>query len=72
MGRHYRQPAGGRHRLGLPGLVHCRLNEQVRNYLEAARPGFFSLFRDPSRHTVASLTRSGQRPRLAFVLIASM
>jgi hypothetical protein len=72
MGRHVHRPLGGRHRLGMPGLVHCRDIEPLRGRLAALRPSLVALFRDQSRHTMATLTRSGVRPRPAFVLIASM
>lgn len=72
MGRHLHRPAGGRHRFGMPGLVHCRDIEPIRARLAELRPSLLALFRDQSRHTMATLIRRGARPRPAFVLIASM
>ncbi|HSV66839.1 MAG TPA: hypothetical protein VLJ59_13135 [Mycobacteriales bacterium] len=72
MGKHVHRPHHGRHCYGRPGLVHCSEIELVQGRLAALRPTLMALFRDQSRHTVATLTRSGDRPRLALVLIASM
>ncbi len=72
MGRHVHRPGGGRHRLGTPGSVHCRDIEPIRRRLAELRPSLLALFRDQSRHTMATLIRRGARPRPAFVLIASM
>jgi hypothetical protein len=72
MGRHKHEPGAGRHRLGVPGLLHCREFEPLASRLAALRPSLLALFRDQSRHTVATVSRTGARPKLAFVLIASM
>jgi hypothetical protein len=72
MGRHMHRPAAGRHRYGMPGTVHCRDIEPIGEWLAALRPSLLALFRDQSRHTIATLTRRGARPRPAFVLVASM
>ncbi len=72
MGRHLHRPVAGRHRYGTPGLVHCRDLDPIRGRLDTLRPSLFALFRDQSRHTMATLVRRGARPRPAFVLIASM
>jgi hypothetical protein len=72
MGRHRHRDAGGRHRYGLAGLVHCRDIEPVGRWLAELRPSLLALFRDQSRHTTVTLARRGARPRPAFVLIASM
>jgi hypothetical protein len=72
MGRHVPRSASGRHRYGCPGLLHCGEIEPVRGQLSSLRPSLLALFRDQSRHTMATLSRSGVRPRPAFVLIASM
>lgn len=72
MGRHVPGPTIGRHRYGSPGLVYCAELEPIRGRLSLHRPSLLSLFRDQSRHTMATLVRTGVRPRPAFVLIASM
>jgi len=72
MGRHLHRSASGRHRYGTPGLVHSQDIEPVRRRLADLRPSLLAVFRDQSRHTVATLSRRGARPRLAFVLVASM
>jgi hypothetical protein len=72
MGRHTHAPGSGRHRLGAPGLFPCREIDALRTRLGALRPSMLALFRDQSRHTVATVARSGGRPKLAFVLVASM
>ncbi|MBI3688950.1 MAG: hypothetical protein HY241_16720 [Actinobacteria bacterium] len=72
MAKHTHRPGSGRHRLGGPGLVHCRAHGSVGDRMAGRRPSLRGLFRDRSRHTVSALTRHGGRPRLAFVLIASM
>jgi hypothetical protein len=72
MGRHVPRSASGRHRYGCPGLLYCGELEEVRRRLAALRPSLLALFRDQSRHTMATLSRTGVRPRPAFVLIASM
>jgi len=75
MAKHRRVPGGGRHRLG-PYRVHCRRLAAVRSRLEETRPARLSMarlrLRMSGRHTVAALTRSGARPRPAYVLIASL
>ncbi len=69
----HRRPAGvGRHRIGTPHRVHCRQMHSVRSRLEATPRFRYRLFRLRGRHTVVALTRSGVRPRPAFVLIASL
>ena len=72
MGKHMHAPGAGRHRLGVPGLVPCREIDPLRARLGALRPSLLALFRDQSRHTVATVSRTGARPKLAFVLVASM
>jgi hypothetical protein len=72
MGRHLHRYAGGRHRYGTAGMVHCRDIEPIGRRLAELRPSLLALFRDQSRHTTATLARRGVRPRPAFVLIASM
>lgn len=72
MGRHLHESGVGRHRLGVPGLLHCREFEPLAARLGALRPSLLALFRDQSRHTVATVSRTGARPKLAFVLVAAM
>lgn len=72
MARHAHQPGRGRHRLGTPELVHCRKLTALREQPERRRLDLRGVFRDGSRHTVGTVRRRGARPRLAFVLIASM
>jgi hypothetical protein len=52
--------------------VHCRDLAAVRLRLEETRAPWYGTFRMHGRHTPIALTRSGVRPRLAFVLIASL
>jgi hypothetical protein len=63
---------GGRHHLGPPPRVYCRNLAAVRTRLESTRAPWFSALRLRGRHTPIALTRSGIRPRPAFVLIASL
>lgn len=72
MAKHRRLPGGGRHRLGPPNRVHCRDLAAVRLRMEAARAPWLGGLRLRGRHTAIALTRSGVRPRPAFVLIASL
>jgi len=76
MAKHRRLPGGGRHRPG-PYRAHCRNLAAVRSRLAETRSRrWFGLrlgrIRMGGRHTAAALTRSGARPRPAFVLIASL
>jgi hypothetical protein len=74
MAKHRRVPGGdgGRHHLGPPPRVHCREFAAVRTRLHTDRTHWLIALRLRGRHTAASLTRSGVRPRPAFVLIASL
>jgi hypothetical protein len=74
MAKHRRVPDGdgGRHHLGPPPRVYCRDFAAVRTRLDTARTPWLLALRLRGRHTPAALTRSGIRPRPAFVLIASL
>jgi hypothetical protein len=72
MAKHRRVPGGGRHRLGPPPRAHCRNLAAVRVRLDSTPAPWYGVFLLRGRHTAAALTRSGVRPRPAFVLIASL
>jgi hypothetical protein len=74
MAKHRRVPGGGggRHHLGPPPRVRCRDLVAAYTRLESTRAPWYGTFRLRGRHTPAALTRSGVRPRPAFVLIASL
>lgn len=76
MAKHRRLSGGGRHRLG-PYRVHCRELAAVQTRIAQTRAPLLARLtlirlRMNGRHTVTALTRSGARPRPAFVLIASL
>ncbi|GLZ36751.1 hypothetical protein [Actinokineospora sp. NBRC 105648] len=47
----------GRHRLGTPGLVHCRTHDAVAAALEGRTRTWWSALLVPARHTLAGLRR---------------
>lgn len=47
----------GRHRLGLPGLVHCVEHRAVADALEDYRRNWLTALLVPARHSLAGLRR---------------
>lgn len=50
-------PAGGRHRLGTPGLTHCVAHLEVAVALEEHRRNWWHALVVPARHSLAGLRR---------------
>ncbi|WP_330185918.1 hypothetical protein OHB26_36745 [Nocardia sp. NBC_01503] len=52
----------GRHRLGLPGMMHCIEIPAVAAALAEHRRGWLSALLNPARHSFASMRKRAERP----------
>lgn len=70
MAKHARRFGGGRHRFGLPDLVHCRqyVGPTSRVVLLRALRSWLHV----PKHSFPGLTRVGARPRPVLAIIASL
>ena len=69
MAKHARRFGDGRHRLGMPELVHCRWHlNRPRNFVAAVLSSWLHI----PRHSFRTLARAGGRPRPVLAIIASL